>query len=72
MLRLLDLMPLFLLKFNLFRNMAFTDRVALFERLEQSRFGPLRLMMVAIKLYVVMPFFNVPEPEEGLQFQENV
>lgn len=72
MLRLLDIMPLFLLKFSLFRRMAFTERVALFERLEQSRFGPLRLMMIAIKLYVVMPFFNAPESEEGVQFKKTL
>jgi hypothetical protein len=70
LLRALDIMPLFLLKFRLFHKMVLAERVALFERLEQSTFGPLRLMMIAVKLYVVMPFFNPQELEAGIQVKE--
>jgi len=63
MLRALDLMPLCLLRFRRFHKMTQEERVAYFEGLERSRISPLRLMAIAVKLYVVMPFFNISEPE---------
>lgn len=70
MLRIFDILPLFLLKFHLFHTMPLAERVVFFEKLEQSRFGPLRLMAIAVKLYAVMPFFNPAELEEGIQIKE--
>ncbi len=71
MLRALDLMPLCLLRLRPFHKMPLTERVAFFERLERSRFGPVRLMTAAIKLYVLIPFFNPPVLEEGIQGSES-
>jgi hypothetical protein len=67
MLRLFDLLPLCLLYFRSFHTLAFAERVTFFERLEQSRIGPLRLTAIALKLYVVIPFFNPAEPEPGMK-----
>jgi len=72
LLRIFDIMPLCLGKFSLFHTMPLAGRVICFEQLERSRFGPLRLMVIAIKLYAVMPFFNPPELEEGIQNNETV
>ncbi len=67
MLRAMDVLPLIMGRFHRFHRLDASARTAIFERLEQSRFSSLRMMAVALKLYVVTPFFNLPEMVERIQ-----
>jgi hypothetical protein len=67
MLRAMDLLPLFTGRMRRFHRLDPSERTAFFEQLEQSRFSLLRMMAVALKLYVVTPFFNLPEMVERIQ-----
>ena len=64
MLRLVDVLPFFLGFSRRFHNLAVPARAAFFERMEACRISLLRIMATGLKLYVVAPFFNVPEGEE--------
>ncbi len=72
MLRFLDLLPIMQFRFRRFHTMPAMERVAFFERLEHSRIAPLRLITMAIKLYIVIPFFNPPELEPGITTDTSV
>ena len=62
MLRLVDVLPFFLGFFGRFHRLAIPARTAIFERMENCRFSLLRLMATGLKLYVVAPYFNAPDP----------
>lgn len=64
MLRLVDLLPFFLGFTRRFHNLAVPARAAVFERMEACRISFLRIMATGLKLYIVAPFFNVPEKEK--------
>ncbi len=61
MLRLLDVLPFFLGWFGRFHRLAAGKRILVLERLESCPISPLRMMALALKLYIVIPFFNAPD-----------
>lgn len=63
MMRSFDLLPLCCGYRGRFHALAIEKRIAFFEALEHSRISPLRLMAAAIKLYVVTPYYNLPDAE---------
>ena len=63
MLRTVDLLPFPLGFFGRFHRLDISRRTAFFEKLEVCRLALLRMMATGLKLYVVAPFFNVPEQE---------
>lgn len=58
MLRFINVLPLVCGYYRTFLRLSQKQREDFFERIEQSRFGMLRLIGVGLKLYVVVPFFN--------------
>lgn len=63
MLRSVDLLPFCLGFFGRFHRLDPSSRAAFFERLEVCRISLLRMMATGLKLYVVAPFFNIPDKE---------